>query len=275
MPHPQPQGGDHCYTRRRNIGVARPVVVGGFATRAANPKPAVPAISQRLALFMLTIGCAPPPDLGDAIDTGSGTGSGLPDLDATRLDRQSDGYPGPGPAGYGSSVGARLDNSDGFQLKDCGGTVRDFVEFFARREDGVQNRAILVNIGAGWCGPCQEETLELPEIYAEYRDRGVEFVQVMFQDWASQAPTTGFCDDWRTGRWEGASVDLSLTFPVFIDQIGDWTSIHLQDPAAATPINMLLDANANIRFESEGIKLDADVLRTQLDLVITAPYEAP
>jgi thiol-disulfide isomerase/thioredoxin len=197
------------------------------------------------------------------------------DLDEARLDREEDGYPGPGDEGYGTDVGQRLANSDGLQLRDCDGEVRDFKEFFEPREDGMYNRGVLVNIGAGWCGPCQEETIEFAEVYDDYRERGIEFVQVLFQDWSSQAPTTQFCEEWRTGDWEGERVDLDLAFPVFIDQINDWTSIYLQDPASATPINMLVDANANIRFKSEGIKLRPGDLRTQLDLVIGAPYDVP
>ena len=220
-----------------------------------------------VAAVGVLVGCAPPPDVDDEAMSG--------DLDASRLDRDADGYPSPGSKGYGTEVGQRLANSDGLQLRDCDGELRDFADLFAPREDGKFNRGVLVNIGAGWCGPCQEETLEFVEIYEEYHARGIELVQVLFQDWASQAPTEQFCEEWRTGEWEGESVDIDLAFPVFIDPINDWTSIYLQDPASATPINMLVDANANIRFKSEGIKLRPADLRTQLDLVIGAPYDVP
>lgn len=219
-----------------------------------------------LALTLMMMGCAPPPTEG-----AEGEGA----LDPERLDRSADGYPGPGPEGYGAQVGQRLANSDGLQLVDCDGQVRDFAEFFESRADGLHNRGTLLSIGAGWCGPCQEETVELPELYEEFYDRGIEIVQVMFQDWASQAPTTAFCRDWVEGRWEGESLDLALPFPVFVDQLGDWTNIYLQDPQASTPINLLVDANANIRFKSEGVKVDAADLRLQFELVIESPYEIP
>lgn len=220
-----------------------------------------------VAFVGVGVGCVPPPDVDDESMSG--------DLDAERLDREADGYPGPGAKGYGTNVGQRLANSDGLQLRDCDGETRDFAELFAPREDGTYNRGVLVNIGAGWCGPCQEETLEFVEIYEEYHERGIELVQVLFQDWASQAPTTQFCEEWRSGQWGGETVELDLAFPVLIDPINDWTSIYLQDPASATPINLLVDANANIRFKSEGIKLRPGDLRTQLELVIGAPYDVP
>lgn len=226
------------------------------------------------------VGCAPPPEI-DANQSALATPMSGPDdggggdLDESKLDREEDGYPSAGREGYGTEVGERLANSDGLQLRDCDGEVRDFEEFFAVRDDGKYNRGILVNIGAGWCGPCQDETLEFTEVYEDYHDEGIEFVQVLYQDWSAQAPTTDFCEEWRTGKWEGESVDIDLPFPVFIDQINDWTSVYLQDPASATPINMLVDANANIRFKSVGVKLEPGDLRTQLDLVMGAPYEVP
>ena len=218
--------------------------------------------------------CAPAPTL-------SGDVGDLEPLDVERLDRSADtgpcGYPGPGSSGYGTGVGQRLANSDGFSLVDCAGTPHTLADFMCERNEGGGdfNRGVLVNLGAGWCGPCQEETLELPELYAEYRDRGIEIVQVMFQDWDAQAPTKSFCREWSTGQWDEigmAPEGLALEYPVLLDQIFDWTSIYLQDPQAATPVNLLIDANGNIRWKSEGQKVGLPTLRTQLDLVLEDPY---
>lgn len=228
--------------------------------------------------------CAPPPETDDSstlttpassADGGDSDNAGG-GLDESQLDRSEAngpcGYPGPGSAGYGPDVGDRLASSEGFNLKSCDGEVVDLSEFMCP-DDG--NKAILVNIGAGWCGPCQEETLEFPELYEEYAGEGFEIVQVLFQDWTSQNPTGAFCEDWRTGEWEGGSVDLDLGFPVLIDQTNEWTTVYLQDPASATPINMLIDANGNIRWKSEGQKVGLDVLRTQINAVLASPYEIP
>ena len=149
-------------------------------------------------------------------------------------------------------------------------------DFMCPRPSGKSNRAILVNIGAGWCLPCQAETLEFPELYAEYHDQGLEIVQVMFQDWEALAPTGSFCDEWSSGDWSsGSSPGVALEFPVLIDQVFDWGSIYLQDPASATPINMLIDANGNIRWKLVGQQPPLDVLRAQIELVIEEPYAPP
>ncbi len=245
----------------------------------------LPSTVLLAAGFAGSWGCAPPPESAESVgsaNSGGATGAATANdgvnepLDAAQLDRTEAsgecGYPGPGGAGYGAGVGDRLANSAGFLLKACEGEVVDLSSFMCP-EDG--NRAVLVNIGAGWCGPCQEETLEFPELYEEYDGRGLEIVQVMFQDWSAQNPTRSFCEDWRSGDWEGGAVDLDLGFPVLIDQTNEWTGIYLQDPAAATPINMLIDANGNIRWKSEGQKVGLDVLRTQINAVLASPYEIP
>lgn len=220
--------------------------------------------------------CAPPPESSDTLTTaaGSDSASGSGDaLDPAQLDRSAAGGACGYPAGpYGVGVGDRLANSLGFNLETCDGDVVDFDSVMCPDEG---HKAVLINIGAGWCGPCQEETLEFPELYDDYADQGLEIVQVMFQDWGSQFPTSSFCEDWVSGDWEGGAVDIDLAFPVLVDQTNEWTGVYLQDPAAATPINMLIDANGNIRWKSEGQKVAADVLRTQIEAVLASPYEVP
>lgn len=222
-------------------------------------------------------GCAPPPDLG---------GDGSERVDPLRLDRELDagscGFPSSGERGYGTGVGHRIANNDSLRLVDCSGASIELADFFCERDDdyGDFNRGIFINIGAGWCSPCQEETLSFPALYEEYHGRGIEFVQVLFQDWNAQAPTEQFCADWRDGKWidedgEHAGAESSLPFPIVMDQVFQWTSVYLADPAAATPMNILVDANGNIRWKLEGQKPDHEMLRSQFELVIGAPYAPP
>jgi cytochrome c-type biogenesis protein len=226
-----------------------------------------------LGVASLVIACAPPPDFGD-----DGTSDGS--IDEARLDRGvaegGCGYPSAGSSGYGTEVGQRLANSATFELQTCDGTRVELSEWFCRRDDayGDFNRGVLLNIGAGWCGPCQEETLELPELYAEYHDQGIEIVQVMFQDWTGQAPTAEFCTDWATGQWavDGGDQAVELAYPVVRDDSFDWSSQYISDTMAAAPVNLLVDANGNIRWQVQGQKPDLAVLRTQFELVLADPY---
>jgi thiol-disulfide isomerase/thioredoxin len=231
------------------------------------------SVLATLLATVLGMGCAPPPDFGD--EGGDDEG-----IDESRLDRSADegrcGYPSAGAGGYGSEVGQRLANSAAFELETCDGTRVELADWFCRRDDdyGDYNRGILLNIGAGWCGPCQEETIELPELYDEYHPRGIEIVQVMFQDWTGQTPTAQFCSDWAAGQWavdEGAAA-VPLAWPVVRDESFDWSSQHISDTMAAAPVNLLVDANGNIRWQVQGQKPDLAVLRTQLELVLAEPY---
>lgn len=259
----------------------------------------IPAFFGPTALGAWLLGCAPPPELGPSMATAAGEpgdstadegDAGDPDegagvaLDETRLDRTEGvgacGFPSPGDAGYGGEVGQRLANNDGLRLVGCDGEAVELADFLCERAAGGYSAGILVNIGAGWCGPCQDETLEFPELYEEFHGRGIEIVQVLFQDWTAQAPTRAFCEDWSAGRWlvgDDASkedVGVRIEFPVVLDQTGDWTARYLQDPESATPVNMLLDANGNIRWKAEGQKPDLATLRAQLELVLADPYGA-
>ncbi len=250
-----------------------------------------------LCLSSLLLGCAPPPELGggdestsatppDTADNADSSGGQAGDLDPAQLDRTETlgacGYPGPGPMGYGTDPGQRLANNTNFVLETCTGEEIEFADLMCpRADDNKHNRGILLNIGAGWCLPCQEETLEFPIIYDEFHDRGIEIVQVMFQDWDAQTPSSSFCEDWSSGQWSvgegGMSEDqgIMLQYPVLLDQVFDWTSIYLQDPDAATPVNLLIDANGNIRWKLEGQKPSLELLRAQLELVISEPYAPP
>lgn len=249
-------------------------------------------------LSLAVLGCAPPPMIGGDDDTSTsgpdgsegmevtsadstGTGSqSTCELDPALLDRMAEGgacgYPGPGPSGYGTEVGQRLANNTDEQLSTCDGEPVELADYLCSGEDGPCNRVLLVNIGAGWCLPCQAETLEFPELYEEFHDQGLEIVQVLYQDWVASAPTGAFCNDWASGNWSGGGGQgVALDFPVIMDQAFDWGSIYLQDPAAATPINMLIDANGNIRWKLEAQQAPLEVLRAQIELILEDPYAPP
>ncbi|MCX4240429.1 peroxiredoxin family protein [Paraliomyxa miuraensis] len=226
---------------------------------------------EPIAAAILGSACAPPPELGDGIEG---------PIDEARLDRSVDeggcGYPSAGSQGYGTEVGQRLANSGTFVLETCEGARVELSDWFCRRDDayGDYNRGILLNIGAGWCGPCQEESVELPELYEEFHGQGIEIVQVMFQDWTGQTPTAEFCDDWVAGAWaEGeAGEPVMIPWPVIRDESFDWSSRYISDTMAAAPVNLLVDANGNIRWQLQGQKPDLEVVRTQLELVLADPY---
>ena len=43
---------------------------------------------------------------------------------------------------------------------------------------GLRGKVVVVDFWATWCGPCVGEIPEMQRIYAEYHDKGVEFIGV-------------------------------------------------------------------------------------------------
>ncbi|MBL4689263.1 MAG: TlpA family protein disulfide reductase [Nannocystaceae bacterium] len=215
-------------------------------------------------LGLASLGCSSP------VHTGETGAPAEAELDVERLDRQqacmlggdSCGYPSAGAEGYGTNLGERMAN---FVLTDCSGTEREFAELFAPDADGVhETRAVLFSLGAGWCEPCKEETEHLPAVFDEFRDEGLAIVQVLFQDENAQRPTGSFCEDWVE--------DYGLAFTVLIDPVWDFYPTYLEDVQAATPVTLLVDANANIRYKLEG-QVPPNI-ELEIAQVLETPYEA-
>ena len=65
---------------------------------------------------------------------------------------------------------------------------------------------VLVDISAGWCGPCQTEAAGAETTYQDYKDYGFLIVHYMIDDWDGGAWSSTFLNEWST--------NFGLTFPV-------------------------------------------------------------
>ncbi len=137
----------------------------------------------------------------------------------------------PGP--YGANVGETLQS---LTLDDCDGEAVELGAILASAE------LTLVSVGAGWCGPCIEESAALePEFHRPFCGRGLAVVQILFQDDESFPATKLFCSQWRER--------FALELPVLVDPLfstGRWFE------AAQTPLNLLVDSSGVVRFRSSG-----------------------
>ena len=50
----------------------------------------------------------------------------------------------------------------------------------------LKGKVVVIDFWATWCGPCVGEMPKMKELYAEYRDRGVEFIGVSLDQPAEQ-----------------------------------------------------------------------------------------
>ncbi len=129
---------------------------------------------------------------------------------------------------YGILEGDRVAD---LALRDCDGQRMSLGQLMG----SPGTRLLLLNISAGWCQTCIEETATLEEqVFGAYCQAGLKVVQILFQDERS-APATGlFCRQWRDA--------FGLTFPVLIDPLFE-TSAFFSAPGSQTPVNILVDAD--------------------------------
>lgn len=160
----------------------------------------------------------------------------------------TDGFSYPeGP--YGSQVSDRLAD---FTLKDCDGNDVSFGQILS------QSELVLLNVGAGWCGPCIEETRVMEEeVFQPFCRQGLRIVQVLFQDIDALPTTSLFCQQWRD--------EYSLTFPVLRDPLFTVES-YFDDHLTQTPLNFLIDRDGVIRYREEGVA--PDDLATQIEALL-------
>jgi thiol-disulfide isomerase/thioredoxin len=93
-------------------------------------------------------------------------------------------------------------------------------------------KVILLNVSAGWCGPCQDETRTFTSLMSTYGPKGLMIVQALFDtDTQGEPATVAFLKTWiKALKPSGASgVDPA------------WNSLPMNTDGS-TPLNVLLDA---------------------------------
>ncbi len=141
-------------------------------------------------------------------------------------------YP-PGP--YGTELS---DTFEDIELEDCDGNEVRLGDVLG------QSEMILFNVGAGWCEPCIEESKTLDkEVFREFCGRGLQVVQVLFQDEQSRPATKLFCREWRDR--------YGLSFPVLVDPTFK-TGRYFESVSAQTPQNFLISRTGEIVFKETG-----------------------
>jgi peroxiredoxin len=142
-----------------------------------------------------------------------------------------------GPYGYSQG-----DVMADFALKDSDGNTVRLSDYY-----GVAT-AIFINHSAGWCTVCREETPTLLEWYSELKDKGVVFLQAVFEKNNATPADQAFAAGWKD--------QYELTFPVLVDNQNLLLDYHptIQQGGATygTPLNIILDADMTIQVLIEG-----------------------
>ena len=134
---------------------------------------------------------------------------------------------------YGSDAGDRISD---FELTNCDGQPTRLADVLHKAD------IVLLNIGAGWCTTCEDETETMEaDLQAPFCSDGLGIVQVLVEDKAGLPATKLFCKQWEAR--------FGLSFPVLIDPLGKLSDLMGGDEV---PINILLDSDGVILDRSSG-----------------------
>ncbi len=102
---------------------------------------------------------------------------------------------------------------------------------------------IILEFGAGWCGPCQSAAPESQIMWEEYREQGVVVIHVMTGDWYDDPPDQAFLMEWAT--------DFGLDLPVLggDENVGDdmyWSFEDAGTIEAYIPAFVIIDRQMEI-----------------------------
>jgi len=132
-----------------------------------------------------------------------------------------------------------------FGLRDLDGKKRQLAD--------LKGKLVVVNFWATWCGPCQQEMPAFTKVYAEYRDRGVEFVGAANEDQASRAKVKTFVKS------------LDIQFPIWLEASADHMEAFGVGPEL--PATVIVDQQGRLAARIKGVTDEAQ-LRALIDRLL-------
>jgi thiol-disulfide isomerase/thioredoxin len=131
-------------------------------------------------------------------------------------------------------------------LSDVPGRRRQLTEF--------KGKVLTVNFWATWCLPCQGEMPEFTKVYAEYKDRNVEFLGAANEPRSARPKVQAFMKEY------------AMQFPVWMEL----SEVNMKEfgIGEALPGTVILDSQGRIAARIVGTT-DAVQLRQLLDRVLS------
>jgi peroxiredoxin len=151
----------------------------------------------------------------------------------------------------GTPQGEVIAPEDRATAPEFSGTLLDGEEFHSTELAGD---VAVLNFWGSWCGPCRVETPEFQEVYAEVRDRGVQFLGLNVKE-SSKQFALAFVD--RFG----------IEFPSLHDPRGEVALAFRDYPANAVPSTIVLDRQNRVAAVYTA-EVSQDDLRAVIDSVV-------
>ncbi len=190
-----------------------------------------------------------------------------PKLDRSRDCAEIDGEPCGYPGGhYGYELSQVVPN---FAIVDCEGEDVEFARMLNLRPDtGRCNRSVVIGLSAIWCVPCRDQAQLFAELAPDLREKGVEFIEIIYQDIDGNPATLDDCNTWDTNEVGGV-------FPVFFDPTDTLDDAMLLGTVVLVlPIHLTVDANGNIRGRGASA-VTRNMILVEINDVLVHPYGIP
>lgn len=128
-------------------------------------------------------------------------------------------------------------------------------------------RVVMINMAAGWCPPCQDETPDIQATYAEFESQGFIVLMAMLDDYTANGTITSetFFEEWKA--------EYGITFPLIVDEGGNVydTYVPSTDPNyGAIPMTVFLDKDQVIRYRQTG-SMSLSTMRTRVENLLADP----
>jgi DsbE subfamily thiol:disulfide oxidoreductase len=105
-----------------------------------------------------------------------------------------------------------------------------------------RGKVVVVNFWASWCVPCRQEQPGLERLWREYRDRGVQFIGVDFND--DRAAALEYLEE------------FDVTYPSVSDPTG---ILAFRFGMLAPPTTFLVDREGQLRFHLLGAQTEETI----------------